>query len=100
MRWVEQSLKALPVVRFVLMLGGGMVASAFVTAAAVWLAFSAFPNRELIWLARIEALATMGLAAWAVVIVVMITLAWGKVNGIKVSRGDISAELDLDDKQS
>ncbi|WP_297803377.1 hypothetical protein [uncultured Brevundimonas sp.] len=91
------SLKAIPLVRFVLMLGGGIMATLFVAVAAAWLTYGRFPDLEAVWLARITAVAQMGLAAWAVVVVVMITLAWGKVSGIKLSKGDMSAELDLDD---
>lgn len=94
------ALKALPLIRFALMLGGGFVASVAVGHVQWWLSRrEGFPDHEAVWLARIEAMKWLGLSATAVVIVVMVTLAWGKASGVKLTKGDATVELDFDDEE-
>lgn len=95
------ALKALPLIRFALMLGGGVVASISAGQVQYWLAFGRnFPNSEAVWLARIQAVAWMGLGSLAIVAVVMITLAWGKVGKINATLPNgANVNLDFDEGQ-
>lgn len=96
--WILAALKGLPLIRYALMLGGGVVASLGVANAFFWLGYhNKFPDAEAVWLARIQGVVWLGLAFCAIIFVVMITLAWGKVNGVSASVGAASFNLDFDD---
>jgi hypothetical protein len=97
MEKIVAALKALPLIRFALMLGGGVMASIAAGMVQAWLAYGQFPDSEAVWLARIHGVTWMGLAATAIVAVVMVTLAWGKASGVKLTKGDATAELSFED---
>lgn len=92
------ALRALPYVRFALMLGGGLVA----TAAVAWIVGylmrrldRALPVEVLVVIA--QGLVWIALAQSAVILIVMIALAWGKVGKISAGFGGANVEIDLDD---
>lgn len=93
-------LKALPMVRFALMLGGGIVATIGAGHVQLWLmGGKQFPAAEAVWLARIQGAVWMGLGSLLIVALVMVALTFGPAGklGIKAPGG---LELDLDfDKQ-
>lgn len=95
---LSDALKALPLIRFVLMLGGGVAGTVVAVIGGVWLALGQdFPHAENVWLARIQWVGALGMLFAAFGIVAMITLAWGKVTGLKVGNGAASVELDFDE---
>ena len=91
-------LKSLPMIRFALMLGGGMTATAGVAAVLAWLmGLGGFPGEENVWLARINGAVAIGLAMTAIVAVVMVTLAFGRAGRLGVKApGGIELDLDFD----
>ncbi len=93
---VWRLLKALPMVRFALMLGGGGVATLARAHIQFWLLHAAFPPAESIWLARITGAVSLGLAAAAIIGVVMVALAFGRVGRVAVNAGAVSVDLDFD----
>lgn len=89
---------ASPGFRFLLMLGGGMVASLAVLHVQWWLAhMGSFPASDAVWLARIDGMKWLGMGAMLVIGLVMITLAWGRASGVKLSNGVMSAEVEFDE---
>lgn len=97
MNKVIAALKALPLIRFALMLGGGLAATISAGLITAWLTHSTFPDAESVWLARVQAVAAMGLASMGLAAVVMITLAWGKVGKVTATVGGNSVDLDFED---
>lgn len=98
MNWVARVI-ASPGFRFLLMLGGGVVASLAVGHVQWWLAhMGSFPASEAVWLARIDGMKWLGMGAMLVIGLVMITLAWGRASGVKVSNGTLSAEVEFDEQ--
>ncbi len=93
-------LKALPLVRFALMLGGGGVATLALAHVQLWLLHAVFPPAESIWLARINGAVSLGLASAAVIGVVMVALAFGRVGRVAVNAGAVSVDLDFDDSDA
>lgn len=93
-------LKALPLVRFALMLGGGGVATIFLAHVQLWLQHAIFPATESIWLARINGAVSLGLASAAIIGVVMVALAFGRVGRVAVNAGAVSVDLDFDDRDA
>jgi hypothetical protein len=92
------ALKGLPLIRFALMLGGGFIASLAVMHVQVWLAYeSTFPHSDAIWLARIQGMTWLGMGSISVIIIVMITLAWGKVGRVSGTFGATTIEASFDD---
>ena len=93
------ALKGLPLIRFALMLGGGFIASLAVMHVQVWLAYeSTFPHTDAIWLARIQGMTWLGMGAISVIVIVMITLAWGKVGRLSGTFGATTIEASFDDE--
>ena len=97
MNKLVSALKALPLIRFALMLGGGVAATISAGFITSWLTWSRFPDVESVWLARIQAVAAMGLASMGLAAVVMITLAWGKVGKVTATVGGNTVDLDFED---
>ncbi|HAJ02613.1 MULTISPECIES: hypothetical protein [unclassified Brevundimonas] len=89
-------LKALPMIRFALMLGGGMVATALAAHVQWWLQHGRFPEAESVWLARIQGATWMGLASTFIVALVMVTLAFGRAGRLGVKAGGIELDVDFD----
>jgi len=95
-RQIFALLKSLPLIRFALMLGGGVTATAGVASVLSWLlGLGRFPSQEAVWLARIQGAVALGLAMTAIVAVVMVTLAFGRAGRLGV-KGPGGLELDLD----
>ena len=95
-RTIWRLLKALPMVRFALSLGGGAVATVAMGHIQWWLLHERFPPAESIWLARINGAVSLGLAAAAIIGVVMVALAFGRVGRVAVNAGAVSVDLDFD----
>lgn len=93
---VWRLLKALPMVRFALSLGGGAVATVAMGHIQWWLLHGRFPPMESVWLARINGAVSLGLAAAAIIGVVMVALAFGRVGRVAVNAGAVSVDLDFD----
>lgn len=89
-------LKSLPLIRFALMLGGGVVATIGVGHVQLWLLHSRFPDAESVWLARIQGAVWLGLAATGIVAIVMITLAFGRAGKVGVKAGGVELDVDFD----
>lgn len=95
------ALRALPLIRFALMLGGGFIASLAVLHVQLWLAYeTTFPHAEAIWLARIQGMTWLGVGSLSVIMVVMITLAWGKVGRVSGSFAGGTFEAEIDDDET
>lgn len=89
-------LRSLPLIRFALMLGGGMAATTGVAAVLGWLmGLGRFPSIEAIWLARIHGAVAIGLAMTAIIALVMVTLAFGRAGRMAV-KGPAGLSVDLD----
>lgn len=99
MNKILAALKGLPLIRYALMLGGGIMASFAVAHVQLWTGHGHFPANEAIWLARIDAMKWLGMGALGIVALVMITLAWGKASGIKFAIGDKTVEVEMEDEQ-
>jgi hypothetical protein len=88
-------LKALPLVSFALLLGAGFVATAF----AVWftwiIAYGGWPAEASI--ERIKWLGMALLTALGLVGLVMVTLAFGRIEKLSISGGMASASIDFED---
>lgn len=89
-------LKALPMIRFALMLGGGLVATALAAHVQAWLLHGPFPDAETVWLARIHGATWMGLASTGIVALVMVTLAFGRAGRVGVKAGGVELDVDFD----
>lgn len=91
------ALRALPLVSMALMLGGGMVA----TAGLIWLILLVGHGTWLkateVDVARVQGLVAIALGLVGVIVVVMITLAWGRPDKISGSFGGATAELDFNE---
>ncbi|WP_292066022.1 hypothetical protein [Brevundimonas sp. UBA7664] len=94
-------LKALPLVRFALMLGGGLVATIGVAHVQLWLlGHRGFPNLESVWLARVQGAVALGLAATAIIAIVMVTLAFGKAGRVGFKGAGFEVDVDFDEPDS
>lgn len=89
-------LKSLPLIRFALMLGGGVVATLGVGHVQLWLLHGRFPDAETVWLARIQGAVWLGLAATAIVAIVMVTLAFGRAGKLGVKAAGVEIDVDFD----
>lgn len=94
---IFQALKALPLIRFALMLGGG----AMMTGGAGWItaiiAYGAWPAS--VAPARIEALAWGLIGCLSIIGIVMVALAWGKADKIRIGFRGAEAEFDFEDEK-
>lgn len=95
-------LKAMPLVRFALMLGGGVVAAIAGANVQLWILYAEFPDLETIWLARIKGAVFFGLSSWAIVAIVMVMLAFGRAGklGVKVAGVEVDVDFDNPDQPS
>lgn len=98
MKFMFGLLQGLPLIRFALMLGGGMMASGG-TAWVLWLiAYHSWPKTETVALAQINALAMIGAACLAIIGVVMIALAFGKIDKMKLETKFGSIDVGFEDE--
>jgi hypothetical protein len=94
-------LRSLPMIRFALSLGGGVMATAGV---AVLIAIGGEPRpypRNLpaeVAIAAINGKTAIALALCALIAIVLIALAWGRVGKISGSFNGASLDIDLDSK--
>jgi hypothetical protein len=83
-------------IRFALMLGGGVIS----TAGASWiiwlLGYARWPSGADVAIARINGLAMLGGGAMVLCGIVLVALAWGKLDKLNVSVGGNAVELDFD----
>lgn len=92
------ALQSLPLIRFALMLGGGMVASAG-GGWMMWLiGHGRWPSTEAVAIARINALTALGCGCLVIIGVVMIALAFGRVGRVAVTTAAGSLDLRFDEK--
>lgn len=93
------ALQALPLVRFALMLGGGMMATGGVTWAYLLLGHGTWPIGEAVALARINAIMLLGMSSMTVIGIVMVALAFGKLTDLNITTpaGSVSLKVDDDD---
>ena len=89
-------LKSLPMIRFALMLGGGMVATGFVGWIQWLIGHGKWPVTEGVAIARIGALQWLGLGGLAIIAIVMIALAFGQLGKATVGVGGVQVDLDFD----
>ncbi len=93
-----RALRGLPLIRFALMLGAGMVA----TAGAAWLialiGHGDWPSGEAVALARIESLTWLAVGTLALIGVVLVALAWGQLGKLNVTVAGAAVELDFDEE--
>lgn len=92
-------LRSLPLIRFALMLGGGVVASVAAGHVQVWLLHARFPASEAVWLARINGAVLMGLGALMIIAVVMVALAFGRAGKLGVKAGGVELDIDFDNSE-
>jgi len=98
------ALQGLPLIRFALMLGGGIMANA----GAAWVFFTVardhhWMRTEAVDIARLNSATALGLGCLTVVVVVMVALAFGKVSSVHVTTpaGSVNIEIepaDADDE--
>jgi hypothetical protein len=86
-------LKALPLIRFALMLGGGMVATFFVAWVLWVLAHGHWPDS--VAPDRIAALSHIALASLLIVALVVVSLAWGQAERVKLNVAGNEVDLDF-----
>lgn len=92
-------LKSLPMIRFALMLGGGMVATGLVGWVQFLVGHGRWPATEATAIARISALQWLGLGALAIIAIVMIALAFGQLGKATVGVGGVQVDLDFDNPE-
>jgi len=95
-RQVFRILQSLPMIRFALMLGGGIVATGLVAWIQALIGHGRWPATEATAIARITALQWLGLGGLAIIAIVMIALAFGQLGKAKVAVGDVAVDLDFD----
>ncbi len=99
-RWIFNGLRSLPLIRFALMLGGGVVS----TVGAAWLIAllglntGRWPSGEAVAIARINGLTMLGIGALILIGIVLVALAWGKLDRLNLNIGGNSVEIDFDDE--
>lgn len=98
-RQVFSLLKSLPMIRFALMLGGGMVATSFVAWIQWLLGHGRWPATEAVAIARISALQWLGVGGLAIIAVVMVALAFGQLGKATVGVGGVQVDLDFDNPE-
>ncbi len=94
-------LRALPMIRFALSLGGGAVASIGVAAVLLQTTPPVPYPRSLpveVAVAAIQGKTAIALALCGIIAIVMIALAWGRVGKITGSFNGASLDIDLDGK--
>lgn len=93
------ALKALPLIRFALMLGGGVVATGGATWVLALIGHGLWPTGEAVALARINALMALGMGSMSVIGLVMVALAFGKISDLSITTpaGSVSMKVDDDD---
>lgn len=92
-------LKSLPMIRFALMLGCGLVATGFVVWDQLLVGHGEWKATDAgvtIALARIDALKWWGLSSHAIIAIVMIALAFGQLGKATVGVGGVQVDLDFD----
>lgn len=96
---ILNALRDLPLIRFALMLGGGMVS----TAGAAWLIIlighGKWFNSEATAVARINGLTMLGIGCLVLIGIVLVALAWGKLDKLNLNVGGNSVELDFEDEK-
>lgn len=85
-------LRGLPLIRFALMLGGGMVATAFQAGAILLLWLATGPDT------KINGFVYIGLANCAVTAIVIVALAFGRLDKLNLTVGGTTVELDFEGK--
>lgn len=98
-RQIFNILKSLPMIRFALMLGGGMVATGLVGWVQFLVGHGSWPATEATAIARISALQWLGLGALAIIAIVMIALAFGQLGKATVGVGAVQVDLDFDNPE-
>lgn len=98
-RQIFNILKSLPMIRFALMLGGGMVATGLVAWVQFLVGHGRWPASEATAIARISALQWLGLGALAIIAIVMIALAFGQLGKATVGVGAVQVDLDFDNPE-
>lgn len=94
---IFQLLKSLPLIRFALMLGGGIMATISAGHVQWWMARSAgFPDAEAIWLARINAMLWLGVGSLGLVALVMVALTFGRAGRVGVKAAGVEVDVDFD----
>ena len=97
---VFRILKSLPMIRFALMLGGGIVATIFVTWVQGLIGHGKWPATDAVAIARISALQWLGLGGLAIIAIVMIALSFGQLGKATVGVGGVQVDLDFDNPDS
>lgn len=92
-----RALRGLPLIRFALMLGAGMVASAGAAWLIAILGHGRWPAGEAVALARIHSLTWLALGMLALVAIVLVALAWGQLGKLHVTVAGAAVELDFED---
>ena len=96
---VLSALRGLPLIRFALMLGGGMVA----TAGAAWLIIlighGRWFNSEATAVARINGLTMLGIGCLVLIGIVLVALAWGRLDKLSFNVAGNSVDLDFEDEK-
>ena len=96
---ILNALRGLPLIRFALMLGGGMVS----TAGAGWLitllGYGRWFNSEATAVARINGLTMLGIGCLVLIGIVLVALAWGRLDKLSLNVGCNSVDLDFEDEK-
>lgn len=95
-RQVFEILRSLPMIRFALMLGGGVVATSFVAWVQGLIGHGRWPASEAVAIARISALQWLGLGGLLIIAIVMVALAFGQLGKATVGVGGVQVDLDFD----
>lgn len=98
-RQIFNVLKSLPMIRFALMLGGGVVATSLVAWVQFLVGHGRWPETEATAIARISALQWLGIGALAIIAIVMIALAFGQLGKATVGVGAVQVDLDFDNPE-
>lgn len=94
------ALRALPLISMALMLGGGLVATAGLVWIILLVGHAAWLKAAEVDVSRVNGLVAIALGLVGVIVVVMITLAWGRPDKISGSFGGAAGEIDFPDRPS
>ena len=96
---VINALRGLPLIRFALMLGGGVMATTGAGWLIVLIGYGKWFNSEATAVARINGLTMLGIGCLVLIGIVLVALAWGRLDKLSFNVGGNSVDLDFEDEK-